>query len=127
MNKFFILFFPFFLFAEFIKFPYTLKLKKDETALFQVYYKDGTYPLKLRWTLFTNGVLTLLYRYDNYPRQITLFREYPLNTFKIDIVDFSGSHPYFYIKFKEYNGKIALFDIYLFNGEKVKVDLKGEE
>ncbi|ACM92393.1 conserved hypothetical protein [Nautilia profundicola AmH] len=127
MNKFFILFFPLFLFAEFWNFPHTIELKKDETINFDVYYLKKVYPLKLRWTLFINDILTVLYRYDDFPRQITLYKDPPLNTFKIPIAKIPEKYPYFYIEFKDFNGKIATFDIYLKNGAGVKVDYKGKK
>jgi hypothetical protein len=34
------------------------------------------------------------------------------------------NYPYFYIKFDDFNGKIATFTIYLFNGKKVRANLK---
>ena len=125
MNKFFLLLLPLFLFAEFWNFPHTIQLKKDETINFDVYYLNRVYPLKLRWTLYINDILTVLYRYDNFPRQITLYRDPPLNTFKIIIAKIPQIYPYFYIEFKDFNGKIATFDIYLMNGDGVKVDYKG--
>ena len=126
MNKFFLIFLPLFLFAEYWIFPHTLELKKDETAYFSVYYNQKEYPFKIRWTLFINDILTILYRYDNFPRQITLYKNPPLNTFKIPIVNFAENYPYFYIEFKDFNGKIATFDIYLKRGDKVNVEFKGK-
>jgi len=125
MGKFF-LFLPLFLLAEFIKFPYEIKLKKDEVAYFDVYYLEKIYPFKIRWTLYKNDILTLLYRYDNFPRQITLYKEPPLNTFKIDIAKIPELNPYFYIEFLDFNDKIAILKIYLKNGKNVKVDFKGK-
>jgi hypothetical protein len=126
MNKFFLIFFPLFLFAEFWNFPHTLDLKKDQTAYFNVYYNQKTYPLQIRWTLYINDILTLLYKYDTFPRQITLYKNPPLNTFKIPVVKFPDNYPYFYIEFRDFNGKIATFDIYLMNGEGVNVEFKGK-
>ena len=126
MNKFFLLFLPIFLFAKYWIFPHTLELKKDETAYFSVYYNQKEYPFKIRWTLFINDILTILYRYDNFPRQITLYKNPPLNTFKIPIVKFPDNYPYFYIEFTDFNGKIATFDIYLKRGDKVNVEFKGK-
>ena len=121
MNKLFFLFFPLFLFAE-IFFPYTLKLKKDEVFPLSVYYQGRTYHLKLRWTLYKNGVLTLLYRYDNFPHQITLFKSYQKNSFRIDIAKYPEFNPYFLIEFIDFNDKIATFKMYLFNGKEVNVE-----
>jgi hypothetical protein len=115
------------LFAKEIIFPYKIELKKDEFAYFDVKYMNRTYPFKFRWTLFKNGILTLLYRYDNFPRQITLYRYPPLNTFRVPIAKIPQRYPYFYVEFNDFNGKIATFIIYLENGDGVKVDFKGKK
>ncbi|NPA87201.1 hypothetical protein [Caminibacter pacificus] len=125
MNKLIFFIFPLFLFAEIVKFPYTFSLKKDEIAKFKVYYEKHSYPLEMRWTLYKNEVLTVLYKYDDFPYQITLEREYPLNTFRVDIAKCPEKIPYFLIEFVDFNDKIAKFRIYLFNGKKVRVK-KGE-
>jgi len=127
MNKFFLFFLPFLLYAQTLEFPHKIQLKKDETAYFDVYYKNRIYPFKFRWTLYINDILTLLYRYDNFPRQITLYKDPPLNTFKVPIAKITQNYPYFYIEFSEFNGKIATFNIYLKNGDEVKVDFKGKK
>ena len=124
MSKFFLCL-PLFLLAESIAFPYDIKLKKDEVAYFDVHYLGKIYPFKIRWTLYKNEILTLLYRYDNFPRQITLYKDPPLNTFKIDIAKIPEINPYFYIEFLDFNDKIATLKIYLKNGDDVKVDFKG--
>jgi len=127
MNKILFLFLPVFLFAEFWNFPHTVKLKKDETIYFNVHYWQRIYPFELRWTLYINEILTVLYRYDNFPRQIILYKDPPLNTFKVPIAKIPENYPYFYIEFKDFNGKIATFDIYIKNGDGVKVEYKGKK
>ena len=128
MNKIFLFLFPIFIYATPIIFPFTIDLKKDETVSFDVYYLNNTYPFKFRWTLYINNILTVLYRYDNFPRQITLYKNPPLNTFKVPIAKIPENYPYFYIEFKDFNGKIATFEIYLINdNKKVNVDFKGKK
>ena len=127
MNKLLFLFLPLYIFAVPIIFPYTIDLKKDEIAYFDVYYLGNTYPFKFRWTLFKNEILTVLYRYDNFPRQIILYKDPSLNTFKVPIAKIPEIYPYFYIEFKDFNGKIATFDIYIKNGDGVKVEHKGKK
>jgi len=123
MNKLFILFFPLFLFAFFINFPYTLSLKKDQLSKFTVYYDGSTFPFEMRWTLFKNDILVVLYKYNNFPRQVELYKDPPLNTFRVKIMP-KNFYPYFLIEFVDFNDKIATFKINLFNGKNVKVDLK---
>ena len=128
MNKFFLLFFPLFLFAVPVIFPFTVELKKDQSAYFDVYYSERTYSFKFRWTLYINDILTVHYRYDNFPRQVELYNTPPLNAFKVPIAKIPENYPYFYVEFKNFNGTIATFDIYLLNDRKnVKVDYKGKK
>jgi hypothetical protein len=122
MNKFFFLFIPFVLCAIPIKFPYTLNLKKDQLFKMNVYYLKRTYPFEMRWTLFINDVITVLYKYDNFPRQVELQQKFSQNAFKVPIAYIPDNYPYFYIKFNDFNGKIATFTIYLFNGKGVYAD-----
>ena len=127
MNKFFF-FFPFILNAAFITLPFNFSLKKDEIAKMVIYYDKFKYNLLLRWTLYKNEVLIVLYKYDNFPYQITLFKNYPIDTFRIKIADFSDNKPYLYVKVKEFSDKITSFRIFL-NKEyedKIKIDFKGK-
>ena len=122
MNKFFLFFlFSIFLFAQYLKFPYSIDLKKDEIAKFIVYYDKWEFPFEFRWTLFKNDILTFLYKYNNFPRQVELYKDPPLNILKVKIAPYPVIYPYFLIEFVDYNDKIATFKIYLFNGEKVRV------
>jgi len=126
MNKLFFLFLPFILFASIVRFPYTVKLKKDEFFKMNVYYLGKTYPFEMRWTLYINDIITILYRYDNFPRQVELQRVFSQDAFKLPVAKIPDNYPYFYIKFDDFNGKIATFTIYLFNGDKVNVELKDK-
>jgi len=127
MNRFFIIFLPIFLFSTYINFPYTLTLKKDEKAVFDVYYKNFSHSFILWWTLYKNDVLTVIYIYDNFPHHIELYKNYPVNSFKVKITDLVEPFPYFWIKFDSFNDENATFKIYLFNKKGVKVNFKGKE
>jgi hypothetical protein len=122
MNKFFLFFFPFLLFSTPIYFPHTIKLKKDEIFKMNVHYLNRIYPFEMRWTLFINDVITVLYRYDNFPRQVELQQKFSQNAFKVPVAYIPENYPYFYIKFDDFNGKIAIFTIYLFNDKGVYAD-----
>lgn len=124
MNKIFLLFLPLFLLAVPLRFPHTVKLKKDQLFKMDVYYLKKVYPFEMRWTLYINDIITVLYRYDNLPRQVELQQVFSQNAFKVPVAKIPDNYPYFYIKFDGFNGKIAIFTIYLFNGKKVKADLK---
>ncbi len=115
---------PVFLFAAFITFPYEFSLKKDEIRKFNVYYKKFTFPFEIRWTLYKNDYLVVLYKFDDFPRQVMLTKNYPLDTFRIDIAKFPDIYPYLLIKFKDFNGKIATFEMYLFNTGVTVEELK---
>ena len=128
MNKIFFLFLPFFLNAAFITIPFNFSLKKDQFAKMYIYYDKHKYELDLRWTLYKNKVLIVLYKYDNFPYQITLFKKYPLDTFSIKIADYPDFKPYLYIKVTKFSDKITSFKIFLNKiYEKVKIDFyKGK-
>ena len=129
MNKFFLLFLPFILNAAFITLPFNFSLKKDEFAKMYIYYDKHKYELDLRWTLYKNKVLIILYKYDNFPYQITLFKEYPIDTFRIKIADYPEFKPYLYVKVTKFSDKITSFKIFLNKVYKkqVKIDFyKGK-
>jgi hypothetical protein len=122
MNKFFFFFLPVFLFGFFIRFPYEISLKKDQTVKFKVYYLKYTYPFEMRWTLYKNGYIVVLYKFNNFPRQVMLTKNYPLDSFKVEIAKFPLFYPYLFIKFVDFNDKIATFKIFLYNGKSVRVE-----
>ena len=128
MNKIFILFLPFILNA-FIGFPFKFSLKKDELANFKIYYDKNSFDLKLRWTLYKNGVLNVLYNYDKFPYQITLFNTYGLDFFEINITPYPEFNPKLYIKVNKFSPNLIEFEMYLnkkFNN-KIKIDYKGNK
>ncbi|STQ86563.1 hypothetical protein LS73_003650 [Helicobacter muridarum] len=58
----------------------------------------------LRWTLYRNEGLVVLVRYDNYPYQFILYKQYMTNVWKLNLLDTQGayreiSQPYLSIKF----------------------------
>ncbi len=122
MNKFFFLFIPFLLFAQYINFPYTVKLKKDEIVKFTIYYDKFSYPFRFRWTLYKNDYLVVLYNFNGFPRQVMLTKTYPLDAFRLKIAKFPEFYPYLLVKFDDFNAKIATFKIYLFNGKGVRIE-----
>jgi len=127
MSKFFLLFFPLFVYATLIRLPYTFELKKDEIIKFDILYDGHIYPFEMRWTLFINDILVVLYKYNSFPRQVTLYKDPPLNDFKVDIAKYPEFYPYLFVTFKDFNDKIAKFEIYLFNDRGVKIDFKGKK
>ena len=129
MNKIFFLFLPFILNAAFITLPFNFSLKKDQIAKMYIYYDKHKYTLNLRWTLYKNGVLIVLYKYDNFPYQITLFNQYPMDVFRIKIADYPDFKPYLYVKVTRFSDKITSFRIFLNKkyNKKIKIDFnKGK-
>jgi hypothetical protein len=107
-----------FTFLYAIKFPYTFKLKKDELLKLHFFYLGRKYPFSMRWTLYKNEIITILYRYDNFPRQVELYPYYPVNRFKIKIVDYSYFNtPYVWIVFDDFKDGVATFTMYRFGDE----------
>ncbi|NPA10668.1 MAG: hypothetical protein GXO62_00310 [Epsilonproteobacteria bacterium] len=114
MSK-FLFFLATFLWA--VEFPYTFSLKKDEVLMFNFRWDWRNYIFKMRWTLYKNDILTVLYRYDNYPHQVSLYSEYPLNTFRFWVVDYTHYNkiPYFLVEFVDFKDNQATFTIHLLN------------
>ena len=110
MSKIF-LFFPVFLFSFFLNLPYTFTLKKDEIAKFKIYYDGKSYDLVFRWTLCKNNVLIVLYNYDTFPYQITLFNDFSLNFLKMDIAKYPDFTPKIFITAKTFNEDKNNFEI----------------
>ncbi len=129
MNKFFLLILPFFLFARLVNPPFIFSLQKDETANFVIYYKGFANKLSIKWTLYKNSVLNIIYLYNTFPRQITLFNTYGLNFFKIKASDFPDFIPTVYIKVNQFSDKIVQFEMYLNKkyNNKIKIDYKGKK
>ena len=129
MNKIFFIFLPFLLKAAFITLPFNFSLKKDEIAKMYIYYDGKKYDLSLRWTLYKNKVLIVLYRYDEFPYQITLFNTYLIDTFRIKIADYPDFKPYLYVKVTQFSDKITSFEIFLnkIYEKEIKIDFyKGK-
>ena len=89
-------------------------LKKDRIALWQVKDKELTF----RWTLFHNEGLIYLAKFDKFPYQGILYRDYRLNGVKIKLgISKIGNieDPYCMIVFNNYDKSIktANFTIYL--------------
>jgi len=127
MNKIVLIFFFFFsLYAKDVDFPCKFSLKKDEYFNLLIKYNNKIRELKLRWTLYKNRVLTVLYWYDDFPHHIMVFKDYPLNYFKIDLLHYPERNPYLLVQFLKFNDKIATFKIYIFNKEELEVKSKGK-
>ena len=90
MRKLFlILLFPLLLSAFKWDYTHDFILKKDEVSEIKVLKRGDTTEriLLLRWTLYTNGRLVLLAKYDGFPRQYILQKEYKRNSIKINLRD----------------------------------------
>jgi len=110
MSKIF-LFFPVFLFSFFLNLPYNFTLRKDEIAKFKIYYENKSYDLVFRWTLCKNSVLIVLFTYDTFPYQVTLFDDFGLNFLKIDIAKYPDFTPKIFITAKSFNEDKNDFEI----------------
>lgn len=134
------------LFAQ-IEYEYEHKfvLKKDEVGLVLINHKEVTkkptadnpnneYLLKLRWTLFTNNMLTLLVNYRGYPTQYILEQKYPLESIVIPLLPDGEnkilSKTYARIVFTEFDkrNKEAILDIFIEdNQQRLEVEFKPKK
>ncbi|TLD82998.1 hypothetical protein [Helicobacter trogontum] len=63
----------------------TISASKDSQSVMGV-PKNFT----LRWTLYRNEGLVILMRYDHYPYQFILYKDYRLNSFTLNLLDPQG-------------------------------------
>ncbi len=68
---------------------HSFTLKKDKIAYIKVLKRDDSSErlLQFRWTLYQNKRLVLLVKYDDFPSQYILQKEYKRNSIKIALRD----------------------------------------
>ncbi len=90
MKKLFLaLLLPLSIFAFKWEYTHDFILKKDEVGMIEVIKREDSTKrvLSLRWTLFENERLVLLVKYDGFPTQYILQKEYKRNSIKITLRD----------------------------------------
>lgn len=93
-----------------------VELKKDQNAGYEIAIDDKMYTLTFRWTLFVNKGLVMLYKLEKFPYQNILYKDYKLNSFKIELKNRAENayyKPYVLIVFKDFDEKkkIATFAV----------------
>ncbi|AHJ13163.1 hypothetical protein [Sulfurospirillum multivorans] len=120
-------------------------LKKDAPGLVLINHKEVTkkptaenpnneYLLKLRWTLFTNNMLTLLVNYRGYPTQYVLEKKYPLQSIVVPLLPDGNNkmiaQTYAKIVFNDFDqrNKEAILDIFIEdNQQRIEVEFKPKK
>jgi hypothetical protein len=135
------------LFSAPIEYEYEHKfiLKKDAPGLVLINHKEVTkkptaenpnneYLLKLRWTLFTNNMLTLLVNYRGYPTQYVLEKTYPLESIIVPLLPDGNNkmiaRTYAKIVFSDFDqrNKEAILDIFIEdNQQRIEVEFKPKK
>lgn len=134
------------LFSEIVyEYEHKFILKKDEPGLILINRKEMTkkptaenpnneYLLKLRWTLFTNNMLTLLVNYRGYPTQYVLEKKYPLESVIIPLLPDGDnkilSRTTAKIVFTDFDqrNKEAILDIFIEdNQQRIEVEFKPKK
>lgn len=73
-----------------------LDLKKDEVVYAIISASKDSQSVgseknfTMRWTLYRNEGLVVLIRYDNYPYQFILYKDYRLNSWTLNLLDTQG-------------------------------------
>jgi hypothetical protein len=136
-----------YLFSAPIEYEYEHKfiLKKDAPGLILINHKEMTkkptadnpnneYLLKLRWTLFTNNMLTLLVNYRGYPTQYVLEKKYPLESIIVPLLPDGNNkmiaQTYAKIVFSDFDqrNKEAILDIFIEdNQQRIEVEFKPKK
>ena len=115
-------------FANNFREVFKISLKKDEQKKILVKYANREKLFVFRWTLYANGGLVTLYRYDNFVAQNVLYLNHRNQSFRLKLRDDGKSFynpPYFLLKFKEFDTKKkeAKFELYLYDNE-MQIELK---
>jgi len=123
-------FLPLLLWAFTWDYKHDFLLHKDEIASIVVIKRSDNSKrvLSLRWTLYQNKRLVLLVKYDDFPTQYIIQKEYKRNSIKIALRDdyAEGSKRSFLIlKFKDFDAskKRALIQAFILDREK-RVDIE---
>lgn len=130
---------------QIFKYEHRFILKKDEPGLVLINHKEVTkkptadnpnneYLLRMRWTLFTNNMLTLLVNYRGYPTQYVLEKKYPLQSVVIPLLPV-GTNPvksrtYAKIEFNDFNqsNREATLDVFIADQEdRIEVEFKPKK
>ena len=85
-----------------------VELKKDELARYTLDIDDKIYNLDFRWTLFVNEGLVMLYKFNKFPYQNILYKDYKLKSFKIKLKNRAENafyEPYALIVFEDFDTK----------------------
>ena len=105
-------------------------LKKDEVGVIEVTKREDQSKrlLHLRWTLFENKRLVVLVKYDDFPTQYVLQKEYKRNSIKITLRDdYSDSFKrcFLIIKFDDFSTakKTARLEVSITDPKKI-VEIK---
>ncbi len=131
MKKLFLaLFLPTFIFAFKWDYAHDFVLKKDEVGVVEVTKREDRTKrlLELRWTLFTNERLVLLVKYDGFPTQYILQKEYKRNSIKITLRDDyhdAFNRAFLVLKFDDFDEAKKRADLKLFiTDAKKRVEIK---
>ena len=100
-----------------------VELKKDELARYTLAIDDKIYNLDFRWTLFVNEGLVMLYKFNKFPYQNILYKDYKLKSFKIKLKNRAENafyEPYALIVFEDFdtNTKKAKFTVFLMDEKR---------
>jgi len=126
MKKLFLaLLLPLFVFAFKWEYTHDFVLKKDELGLIEVIKREDSKKrvLSVRWTLYQNERLVLLVKYDGFPTQYIIQKEYKRNSIKITLRDdySEGSKRcYLILKFEDFHEdkKTALIQAFVTDPKK---------
>jgi len=126
MKKLFLaLFVPLFVFAFEWDYAHDFVLKKDEIAMIEVTKREDNTKriLQLRWTLHANERLVVLVKYDGFPTQYIVQKEYKRNSIRITLRDDyseSSKRCFLILKFKDFDEEKKIATIQAFVADPKK-------
>jgi hypothetical protein len=119
---------PFYLFGFSWDYTHEFSLKKDEVGVVRVTnrYDESVRDILIHWTLYVDKRLVLLIKYDSFPTQYIIKKEYKRNSIKIDLRDdyknpFTRS--YLLLTFKDFRDEKAILNVNVSDPKKrVRID-----
>lgn len=81
-----------FLYSKGFIYEKEISLKKDQEFRLSIETFNISKNLIFKWTLFKNDGIVILLKYDHFPYQFILYKNYNLNAFKLNLDGLQGSN-----------------------------------
>jgi len=83
-----------------------VRLKKDQKFRISINLNNEIKDIIFHWTLFKNGGLVTVLKYDSFPYQFVLYSDYQRESYKLKLLRSPGNHqdfPFMLLSFKDFD------------------------